>query len=361
MNSITLTPEQILQHLHENHLEADNLAWRWELSTAAMPKAVPDFLQDEVWKRSRQDGGFDESHDEVCAQVAAQVRQEPLLVRLAWQAYWRTYLSRERPKLKSWPTLEPLLGERSGYFYYLVALAGVPLTQAHHRRLGLPAEVTAATVQQARVESVPYYSGANQGKFGVDFPQLEWLSHYTRERYFRLGRLEFWLEPNQTCPARAYRHRATGNVVALAPNGLAFAADGSIYSDPTERTPNTGWVSTFQADAHAWSGQVITPYGHGTRWTVRLERSQWQEVLRPHDLCLTLHIPNGGGLTPQACRDSILQALDFFPRYFPESLPSGLVSNSWLFNNQLRQAMPADSNIVQFLNQFYSVPRPGGR
>jgi hypothetical protein len=355
-----LTPEQVRQRVGESGLSPDDLGWRWDLGGAAQPGGVPDFLRDEVWQHSRRDGGFDGAHDAECAQVAAAIRRDPALVRLIWQAFWRTYQSPERRPLKAWPTLEPLLGDQAGYFYYLVALAGIPLTQAHHRRLGLPEGVTASTVQQARVESVPYYSGAHHGRFGVDFPQLEWLSHYTRERYFRLGRLEFWLEPNRTCPARVYRHRATGRVVALAPDGMMFAADGSVYADPAERRPGTGWTASFRADRDAWCGHVISPFGQGTRWQVRLTRSEWQETLRPGDLCLTLHIPNGGGLTPAACRDSMLRALDFFPRHFPDSLPRGLVSVSWLFNNQLRQAFPAEANVVHFLNQFYSVPRPSG-
>ncbi|MDD4099442.1 MAG: acyltransferase domain-containing protein, partial [Lentisphaeria bacterium] len=343
-----LTPEQVRQRVGESGLSPDDLGWRWDLGGAAQPGGVPDFLRDEVWQHSRRDGGFDGAHDAECAQVAAAIRRDPALVRLIWQAFWRTYQSPERRPLKAWPTLEPLLGEQAGYFYYLVALAGIPLTQAYHRRLGLPEGVTASTVQQARVESVPYYSGAHHGRFGVDFPQLEWLSHYTRERYFRLGRLEFWLEPNRNCPARVYRHRATGRVVALAPDGMMFAADGSVYADPAERRPGTGWTASFRADRDAWCGHVISPFGQGTRWQVRLTRSEWQETLRPGDLCLTLHIPNGGGLTPAACRDSMLRALDFFPRHFPDSLPRGLVSVSWLFNNQLRQAFPAEANVVHF-------------
>jgi len=52
--------------------------------------------------------------------------------------------------------------------------------------------------------------------------------------------------------------------------------------------------------------------------------------------------------------------MDFFPEHFPECSPRGLVSHSWLFNNQVRQVFPHDSNIANFIDQFYVAPVPSG-
>ena len=347
-------PSEILEHIGETLEEQENFVLLWEEAGNAMPSDVPDFLQDKQWQESMRYAGFDEAHVAEAAAVAETIRRDPFLVRLAWQAYWRSYCS-DSHALKKWPTLEPLLGDLSGLFYFLVGLGGVPLVRAHHRRLGIPEDITHATCQQIRVESVAFYAG-QYGKFGVDYPQLEWLSHYTHEPYFRLGRLEFWLEPNKVCKARAFRHLATGRTVALALDKTPFSSDGSIFAE--EKQPQ--WLSHYEETDDAFIGNVITPYGLGTRWQVALPKTEWKLALEPDDLCLTTHIPNGGGLTPTACAESIRMAQEFFPKYFPEAHPKGLVSVSWLFNNQLHQVFPPDSNVVQFQRQFYTVPQSSG-
>lgn len=355
-----MTPEDILQHISEQLQPDSDLDLGWQAGGAEMPSPVPDFVEDGNWLDSMRYAGFDDSHLPEIAGMALQVREDSLLLRLIWQAYWRVYLDKAKKPIKGWPTLDGFLGERSGLFYFLVALAGIPLVRRHHRALGIPEEVTRNTCQQVRVESVAFYKGSYNGKFGVDYPQLEWLSHYTRELYFRLGRLEFWLEPNKVCPARVFRNRVSGAVVALSPEGAEYAADGSIPANPGEGLTGTGWKCSFLEDGDSYKGYVISPFGRGTRWRVSLPKSEWDSVLKPGDLCLTTHIPNGGGLTPEACVESVSMARDFFPRFFPDRLPKALVSHSWLFNNQVRQVFPASSNICTFIDQFHSVPVPSG-
>lgn len=71
---------------------------------------------------------------------------------------------------------------------------------------------------------------------------------------------------------------------------------------------------------------------------------------------LNLHIPDFlGPLTPAACDRSVLRAREFFARYFPAESPAVATCHSWLLDPQLRQHLPADSNIVRFQERF----RPG--
>ena len=349
-----INPSDILEHIGENLESLEDFGLLWAEGSAAMPSEVPGFLQDGQWQESMRYAGFDGTRLAEVATVAETIRRDPFLVRLAWQAYWRSYCT-EQHTLKSWPTLDGFLGELSGIFYFLVGLGGIPLVRAHHRRLGIPESITHDTCQQIRVESVPYYTG-QYGGFGVDYPQLEWLSHYTHEPYFRLGRLEFWLEPNKVCKARAFRHRKSARVVALALDNTPFSHDGSIYAAEADGV----WHSSYKETTDAFVGNVITPYGIGTRWRVSLPKEEWELALQPDDLCLTTHIPNGGHLTPEACAESVRLARVFFPKYFPDAHPKGMVSQSWLFNNQLHQVFPPDSNVVQFQRQFYAVPLSSG-
>ncbi|MYT70427.1 MULTISPECIES: acyltransferase domain-containing protein [unclassified Streptomyces] len=81
----------------------------------------------------------------------------------------------------------------------------------------------------------------------------------------------------------------------------------------------------------------------------------------PGDPCLSVHIPDfRGPFTPRACDDSIARARDFFARHFPREPARAAVCHSWLLDGQLRQYLPADSNIVRFQERFTLLPaRPG--
>lgn len=70
---------------------------------------------------------------------------------------------------------------------------------------------------------------------------------------------------------------------------------------------------------------------------------------------LNIHIPEGGKLSLSDCQQSVLQAREFFSRFYPEYKYSGFVCDSWLLDSHNRQFMSENSNIVLFSNLFDSV------
>ncbi|MZD10066.1 acyltransferase [Streptomyces sp. SID5785] len=75
----------------------------------------------------------------------------------------------------------------------------------------------------------------------------------------------------------------------------------------------------------------------------------------PGDPCLSVHIPDfRGPLSPEACDDSFARARAFFARHYagPEEAPVVAVCHSWLLDRQLKDCLPAGSNIVRFQERF---------
>jgi hypothetical protein len=73
----------------------------------------------------------------------------------------------------------------------------------------------------------------------------------------------------------------------------------------------------------------------------------------PGDHVLSLHIPAySGPMDPAACDASIAWALEFFPRHFPEERFVYAVCYSWMLDDDLREYLPATSNIIRFLDRF---------
>jgi len=183
------------------------------------------------------------------------------------------------------------------------------------------------------------------------------LRNYTQKRYVRLGRLEYWLDPtpqNYT----VFRHRRSGRVVALAAPGLRFDGEGYLHSDPARYREGEGWTTTFAMDETSASGYLLDPRGMGSARQVTLALADWECVLRKGDPVLQTHIPSGGGMGPEACRDSLLEARAFFARYCPDEPVRAVTCASWIFSNLLEQILPEDANLNCFLRELYLEPRP---
>jgi hypothetical protein len=69
-----------------------------------------------------------------------------------------------------------------------------------------------------------------------------------------------------------------------------------------------------------------------------------------------LHIPEAGPLTPEAVAASLDEARVFFPRHFPDECYTAFSCGSWLLDPQLREYLPADSNIIRFQRRFELEP-----
>jgi hypothetical protein len=86
------------------------------------------------------------------------------------------------------------------------------------------------------------------------------------------------------------------------------------------------------------TGRAVAAAGHG---------------LGPGDPCLSLHIPDfSGPLSASACERSLALARAFFAEHYPEEHYEIAVCDSWLLDPQLKNYLPADSNIIRFQDRF---------
>lgn len=329
----------------------ESIALDWDESQKEYPEGGPAMLSEAFVRENAAIGGFTVDDIELLVNVAEKIRLDECLSRYFWHAYWRNYLSPDRcPPNGLWP--EPaVLGEYGGMLFVLVGIAVVPLIRKNHERLGITGAVTSTGQQIARYCYDNYRRG-NNGRYGIYFPQLGWLRLYTEKPYVRLGRLEFLLSTAKN-DFVVYRNSSTGQTLALAPDGARYSADG--YRVPAACDAPGCWNATLTVTEGEVTGNPIAPEGHVERKVVTLS-SDWQKVLGQGDICLDMHIPSGGGLTLDLCRDAFVQARDFFRKFFPNSVPKAIVCRSWIFNPQLDIILGYDANLPKFQRELYLVP-----
>jgi hypothetical protein len=189
-------------------------------------------------------------------------------------------------------------------------------------------------------------------------PELRWLL----DRSTALVRADLgghdWLAPGPELPrdrGPAWRHLYVYVYLALVEvarsyhreHGIADAVSWTTLADlgrnlaVDRRMRGEGWpVMQSWLTLHARGG------------VYELGRLQHQRG----DNAISLHIPDSGPLTPDAVTASLDEARAFFPRHFPDEHYTAFSCGSWLLDPQLRDYLPADSNIVRFQQRFELEP-----
>lgn len=346
--------EEVLSSLGES-AAIEEVRPQWDESMGVLPAKRPFFLTPRKIDRLGTYCGLADDVKPALKATAERIAASPALLRLAWHGYRRLCWAPQCSFTK-WPSLEASLGGDCGVFYLLLALGIAPAMRTFHRSVGIPDSVTRETCVQIRCMS-ENYARANNGHMGIFRRQLGWLRQYTGKFvYVRLGRLEYALQPFAG-GMEVYRHRQTGRVMALVEEGQKFDAEGHMPATAAPEVPG-GWTAALRSTADAVTGHPICPGGHAVRECVTLPSTEWQRVLARGDFVLNMHIPAGGGLTSEACEESLKSAAAFFRKRFPEAAPAAVVCRSWMFSNLLEHCLPPEANLVRFLRELYLFPTP---
>lgn len=334
----------------------DEIREHWDESMATLPEGPLPLLDPERVRRHAKYGALPSEAVDLALKAAAKITGDPNLTRLIWHAYRLAFEHLDAPAkvLRALPDLPKALGDDWGQFYTLVSLEAIPRMIERDRERGVPDEITRDTMRDIYHHSQS--RRAFYGHWGMRQRTLYWFRHHTKGEIHRLGRLQFIPEPNKSV-RHVFRHRVTREVVALSPDGVEYGADGYILDDATHpRDREGGWTARLEESDDAVVGCPLAPMGMASRQTVTLKRDEWNQALAEGDPILDMHIPEGGRMTPEACRDSFAEATTFFPKYFPEITFKAYTCRSWIFNTQFEEHLPPESNLVQFQRQLYITP-----
>ena len=323
-----------------------------------MPAGELFFLTPESLRESC---GYVGLPEEVAPDVIAggrRIAAGPALTALAWHE--RRLLGEHKTNSRFWLAIAQALGDHAGMLHLIVLLSFIPETRKLHEARGIPREIVLDTMSDFLLCMKRYR--ALHGVWGVaDMYAGGWLQNHITGVIYRLGRLQF-IPAAFRREVVAFRHRASGAVAALVKSDREFRRDG--YPNGAGGVTETEglWRATFaENDAEAVGHPVDPARGCALPRPVRLARAEWDRALAPGEPTLDIHIPAGPPLAPEACRESLVRATEFFPRHFPGKPFKAFVCGSWLFDAQLEQYLPPTSNLVRFLSEFYLLPATGGR
>lgn len=339
---------------------SDSLTPYREKLLAHSSEEAPDFMTEDFYTRYYPLCQGSVPAEEIfprMAEVCRIVREEPAAARYASMLHYAFYQADPVLNLP-WPSPEGIFGANAGIFNLLVALSCFPLIQAKHRELGLPEKYYPDTCRWLG-GTMDIYAAAHDGQPGHTLSQAYWLRHCVDGKLFRIGRLEYLPRPwGRDFPA-VYRKRADGSLSVLCPDGWTFDPEGFRVDPGSTKV-------AFTARLHFYDGKVtgtpITPYGKPVPGKeVTLDLSEWGPICAPWEPAVTVHIPGGGGMTSDAVRSSLIEAVMFFRRYLKTDVKV-FTCNSWLLDPAWERELP-DSNMAAMQRNVYLTPPmpPSGR
>ena len=192
------------------------------------------------------------------------------------------------------------------------------------------------------------------------FSEIGWIREHVCARIFEIGRLQF--QPGLwNIPVTAIVHKKTGERLLVAKaDGETITSDGGYGSAAGAR--QEGLVPLhYKESENGIEGHRLTAKGRISRDLERFPHDDWELLVAPGSPVINLHIPCGSPLAPQACRDSVREALRFFPTYFPDwpiARAKAMVCVSWLLYPDFQEILSPKSDIVGFQRLFHPFPVP---
>lgn len=349
-----ITFAECAQRLSLPDSAAEHWQATWDESAKTMPTDGPAFVQDDFIDGLSALSSLNGDARAALHQAAAQIRHDPCLARLAWQVHWLLYLAtpEQRRRGKALPPADAGQPAGNTFLYTLAVLGDLPRLHRYYRHHQIPDQVLADNIHDFAIWTDDFFQ--KHGRYGCS--AWHWLSHHLKPDLFRLNRLQFQFS-RWKYPYRVYQRRQEPQQLAIFPNAdLPVNAQGFFCQEH-----ETAAVSTrFQADAATICGHAVSPNGLICLEPTTLRADEWRSAIAPNDLMIALHIPAGEALSPEGCKAALRQARQFFPRHFPDFHFKGFCCASWLFDPQLGNYLPPDSNIMQFQALFHLFPNLGG-
>lgn len=169
---------------------------------------------------------------------------------------------------------------------------------------------------------------------------------------YQTGRLE--VEVGMTFTDRAIVFEDSlckGKTVAMATSGR-YHRSGHLLGTKGYEDECGAFEATIAETDKGWTGYIFKENGLLSTGKKTLEKSRWVKCLEPGDPVVALHIPPGGGMTPQKVDAAFAEAVAFLAEYFPEFHYKGFRCMSWILDPRLIDILGADSNLGQFIKRF---------
>ncbi len=355
--------------LKQLELEPDNprdIIRGWGESFINMPDTIP-FLEPDTVDELCTYLDFEENTVRVLKSYIPVVRNTPPLKAYIWHLYYRLLtpsfsFGTFPAEFYGFPLVKKYFPEHPGCTFLIAVLGAVLKARERYRCDGVSEEIIRDTLITALGHD-RIGRKFHPGEVGFQPASFGWFRIYAEARLFQLGRFNFKLM--ETNPfGLVLRNRRDLRKVMLMEPGLKLNSRGYCLKekDPwgnpiCDPFAEQGFTSELEYLPDGWRGYPVDPRGFVLKEKVFFPADEWESILEPGDITIDMHIPGGGGMTPERCRDSFARAFEFFGSRYHGKHKAVIISHSWIFNTQFEDCLP-DSNLAKLMRECYLFPHP---
>ncbi|MBQ2696366.1 MAG: hypothetical protein IJF61_03590 [Clostridia bacterium] len=239
-------------------------------------------------------------------------------------------------------------------FAIFPVLAHIIPTWNELKERDIPDEVLTASLHWADTIFVEWSERAGKTIFHEEEFKLYKFAVYVNN--LTVGRLRFEIHENSSRPVRIFKNKKNGTFCPLM-DGAMIHKSGHILGSMSCKDEEGSYPADFVETEDAFEGY---PLDENTRLAikkrVRLLKSEWEQVYASGDTVLKVHIPHGGAITPEVCKDSYKRGKELFARCFPEYKFKCFLICCWTLSPVLKEILPPESNIIAFQNSYVVYP-----
>lgn len=237
---------------------------------------------------------------------------------------------------------EDKLGIDADHIFLLTVLSGMPTAYERYLAQGTPEDIIAATLDFTNNTRKNPPAGETAVKI---LPlQLAYCRRYYKAEIFRLGRFHFTLSRDKRdLPVVLIKKKDPSQKVLL-------SADQVFYDDSCfVNTASPTWLTRASLDEKTISGHVINADGTTSHERTDFATAEWTWQYGAR-MVIDMHIPAGGGMSPELSRESLKKAFEFFA-----GKSSVIYCNSWILNPELKGLAGTD-NMTALMKMGHLFP-----
>lgn len=145
-----------------------------------------------------------------------------------------------------------------------------------------------------------------------------------------------------------------GDVVTLA-EGIKLHKSGFALGAKGYEDEEGAWIGQITETKDSYTGYPYNEKAYAEKTPVTLPKDKWKKLVAKGDKVVDLHIPGGGGLTPEIVEESLCDIKAFLKEHYPEYNYEVFQCISWLCDPQLIELLGSDTNISKFTARFNPI------
>ena len=213
---------------------------------------------------------------------------------------------------------------------FIVLLPEIPRLFEKLNERKVPKDIIAASLRQ--FEDCVFLTQERTGRLGFLKRYFDHMQLYLDEKILNIGRLRFEMVPALESNILVLRNNAGEAAVLF--DGAKINSAGRLYGTPPEKENETCFIAKAEETETGFLGFCAGENGNCASCAREYPKSIWKPTLRKGDAVLSVHIPNKGALTKEACEDSYRRAQAVFRACYPEFKFKAFHCHSWMLDPQ---------------------------